>query len=149
MSNIDDLLKNGRLKKGKYSPEMYKKEFLIADKDLKTAKKSYEDENYKWATIQAYYAIFHAVKALIYKSGYREESHIALKLAFKELYIDTAILPQRVYITFERGINLREMADYKDTYSQNGAENLIELVMKSLKEIEVVLLPEKEGEMHA
>ena len=114
MSNIDDLLKNGRLKKGKYSPEMYKKEFLIADKDLKTAKKSYEDENYKWATIQAYYAIFHATRALLYRSGYREESHVALKLAFKELYIDTAILPQRLkrYYFWKKGE--RRMLDYQE-----------------------------------
>lgn len=33
-------------------------------------------------------------------------------------------------------MNLREMADYKENYSQNGASNLIEMVTEALKEIE-------------
>lgn len=65
-----------------------------------------------------------------------QESHAALKLAFKELYIDTKILSDSVYKTLQRGMNLREMADYKESYSQSGASNLIEMVSESLKEIE-------------
>lgn len=108
----------------------------MGKKDLEAANISYDTENYKWATIQAYYAIFHGVRALIYKAGYREESHVALKLAFKELYIDTGILSQNVYRALERGMNLREMADYKENYSQLGASNLIEMVKDGLIEIE-------------
>lgn len=136
MSKIDELIQKGKLKKGSYSDEMCKKEYIVAKKDLEFAKSSFEIENYKWATIQAYYAIFHGVRALLYKSGYREESHAALKIAFKELYIKPEILSQDVYNTLERGMNLREMADYKENYSQSGASNLIEMVVKSLIEIE-------------
>ncbi len=136
MSKISDLVKAGKLKKGIYSDEMCKKEYSVAKKDLEAAESSYETENYKWATIQAYYSIFHGVRSLVYKAGYREESHSALKLAFKELYIDNRILSQDVYNTLERGMGLREMADYKESYSQNGAGNLIEMVEKGLVEIE-------------
>lgn len=136
MSIIDDLIQKGKLKKGTYSDEMCKKEFSVAKKDLEAAKSSYEIENYKWATIQAYYAIFHGVRSLVYRSGYREESYSALKLAFKELYIKTDILPEDVYTSLERGMNLREMADYKENYSQTGASNLIEMIVKGLAEIE-------------
>lgn len=83
-----------------------------------------------------YYAFFHGVRALVYRLGYREENHSALKLAFKELYIKTDILLEDVYIALERGMNLREMADYKENYSQFGASNLIEMVVKGLAEIE-------------
>ena len=125
MSKIDDLLRKGKLKRAAISEEMYIKEYSISKKDLESAKKSFEDENYKWATIQAYYAVFHAVRALVYKSGYREESHAAMKTAFKELFIDNGIVPQKVYSALERGMDLREMADYKETYSKDGAETLI------------------------
>jgi len=107
--------------------------------DLETAKKSFEDSNFKWAIIQAYYSIFHAARALLFKAGYREESHSALKLAFKALYIETGILPQSTYNTLERGMNLREIADYKETYSQSGADNLIKSVIVALEEIQNVL----------
>lgn len=125
MSKIDDLLRKGKLKRAAISEEMYIKEYSISEKDLESAKKSFEDENYKWATIQAYYAVFHAVRALVYKSGYREESHAAMKTAFKELFVDNGIVPQKVYSVLERGMDLREMADYKETYSKDGAEALI------------------------
>lgn len=136
MSIIEDLIRKGKLKKGTFSLEMCRKEYDVGRKDLEAAKSSFETENYKWATIQAYYAIFHGVRALIFRSGYREESHAALKLAFKELYINTGTLSHNVYVALERGMNLREMADYKENYSQSGAGNLIEMVVKSLDEIE-------------
>ncbi len=135
MSIIEELVKKNRLKAGNYSAEMYLKEFRIGEKDLETAEKSLEDGNFKWAIIQAYYAIFHAARALLYKSGYREESHTSLKIAFKALYIETGILSKGTYNALERGMNLREMADYKETYSQSGAENLIQSVDVALKEI--------------
>jgi len=43
------------------------------------------------------------------------------------------------YNTLERGMNLREMADYKESYSQSGAENLIKSAVEALSEIEKVL----------
>lgn len=136
MGIIEDLVKNNRLKKGDYSEEMYLKEFRVGERDLETAQKSLQDGNYKWAVIQAYYAIFHAARALLFKSGYREESHSALKMAFKTLYIETGKLSNDTYNALERGMSLREMADYKETYSQGGAENLIQSVVAALKEIE-------------
>jgi len=136
MGIIEDLLKKNRLKKGNYSAEMYQKEFRVGERDLETAQKSLHDGNYKWAVIQAYYAIFHAARALLFKSGYREESHSALKITFKTLYIETGILSNDTYNALERGMSLREMADYKETYSQSGAENLIKSVVAALKEIE-------------
>ena len=118
---------------------MYIKEFEIGKKDLDSAIKSFEDSNFKWATIQAYYSIFHAARAMLYKAGYREESHSALKMAFKELYLLTSKLPDNVFDALERGMELREMADYKENYSQKGAENLIIAVKRALEEIEKIV----------
>jgi len=118
---------------------MYKKEFRVGEKDLESAKESFENENYKWATIQAYYAIFHIVRALVYKEGYREESHTALKYIFRELYIKTKKLPISIYYSLENGMNLREMADYKETYSKIGAENIITSVSKAIEKVKKLI----------
>lgn len=136
MDIIEDLVKKNRLKKSNYSAEMYQKEFKVGERDLETAQTSFQDGNFKWAIIQAYYAIFHAARALLFKSGYREKSHSALKIAIKTLYIETGLLSNDTYNALERGMSLREMADYKETYSQSGAENLIQSVVAALKEIE-------------
>lgn len=79
------------------------------------------------------------MRSLVYKSGYREESHAAMKSAFRELYIDSDLLPQKVFYVLERGMDLREMADYKETYSQNGADVLINGVEESIKIIKAYL----------
>ena len=118
---------------------MIKKELGIAKKDYASAVVSFEGTNFKWATIQAYYAIFHAARALLYKHDYREESHTALKLAIKELYINSEMLPRSVYDTLERGMELREMADYKDSYSKIGAESILLAVNLAIAEIEKLL----------
>ena len=97
-------------------------------------------KSYKWATIQAYYSIFHGTRALLFKAGYREESHIALKVALKELYIDNELLDKEIYKTLESGMDLREMADYKESFSQGAAGSLINRVEKSLEKIEEYLI---------
>ena len=136
MDIIEELVKKNRLIKNNYSTEMYQKEFRVGERDIETAQKSFLDGDFKWAVIQAYYAIFHAARALLFKSGYREKSHSALKIAIKTLYIETGVLSNDTYNALERGMSLREMADYKETYSQSGAENLIQSVVAALKEIE-------------
>ncbi|MCL2859877.1 MAG: HEPN domain-containing protein [Oscillospiraceae bacterium] len=136
MKVVEDLILRGLIKKCSFSEDMYKKEFGVGVRDLESAKVSFEEKNYKWATVQAYYAIFHAVRALIYKSGYREKSHIALKDIFKELYIKTEELPMVTYDCLKDGMHLREAADYKNLYAKEDAENIIISVSESLKEIQ-------------
>ena len=147
METIEDMLKRGRVKEAPYSKEMYEKEFRIGERDLESAKESYKMKNYKWATIQAYYSIFHGVRSLTFKAGYRESTHIALKQLFKQLYINNEILPSSVYDSFVNGMNLREIADYKETYSQAGAESVITSVEDSLKEIEKILISAESEEI--
>ena len=136
---MERFINRGKLKKVTVSNEMVLKEFRIGEKDLKSAKETFEMKNYKWATIQAYYAIYHSARSLLFKVGYREESHIALRIAFKELYIDTKLLEENVYRTLQRGMELRELADYKESFSENGADQLIINVDKALTKIQKYL----------
>ena len=139
MTKFDDYIKKGKIKAAKISVEMVIKEFEVGKKDLLAAKSSCDLKSYKWATIQAYYSIFHGTRALLFRAGYREESHIAMKVALKELYIDNELLDREIYKTLESGMDLREMADYKETFSQIAAENLINRVEKSLEKIQEYL----------
>jgi len=45
--------------------KLAEKELSIAQSDLSDAKAGFENQRYKWSTIQAYYAMFHAARALI------------------------------------------------------------------------------------
>lgn len=73
-------LENGKIASFPKGKELVGKEMAVAWSDLLDAKAGYKDQCYKWSTIQAYYAMFHAARALIYSRGYREKSHFAFLL---------------------------------------------------------------------
>jgi hypothetical protein len=115
-------------------PKLVHKEYATAKEDLREAQKTFSLKSYKWATIQAYYAIYHTSRALLYAKKYREKSHTHLGIAIQALYIATKELSIEYYDTFIQAMTLRELADYKRKYSEESAEKIIASVEKAIKE---------------
>jgi len=124
------LLGERRLTKIKSDRKLVLKEMKGAESDLQTARKSLQNGNFKWATIQGYYSIFHAARALLYSKGFREKSHYALLVAIRELFRDELDLP--LIQGFEDAMNLRQTADYGLTFSEEGAIDVIKTAEKFL-----------------
>jgi len=103
------------------SPEMIQKELDSAEFDLSRCKDSLADKDNKWATIQAYYSMFHAAKALVLKKGYREKSHYCLMVALKELYRKPGLLSSEMVENLELCLRLRHDADYGLIYDKESA----------------------------
>lgn len=106
-------------------PDLVKKEMDAATFDLKTAEESFSEGNHKWATVQAYYSMFHTAKALVLSKGYREKSHICLSIALKSLLVDENLLEHSHFEHFRDCMELREDADYGLIYSEHSAETVI------------------------
>lgn len=106
-------------------PDLVKKEMDAALFDLRTAEESFSESNYKWATVQAYYSMFHTAKALVLSRGYREKSHACLSIALKSLLVDENLLAQTHFEHFRDCMELREDADYGLVYSEHSAETVI------------------------
>ncbi|MEW5997127.1 MAG: HEPN domain-containing protein [Candidatus Micrarchaeota archaeon] len=106
-------------------PDLVQKEIDAAIFDLKTAEESFSEGNHKWATVQAYYSMFHSAKALVLSKGYREKSHVCLSIALKSLLVDKNLLEQSHYEHFRDCMELREDADYGLIYSRHSAETVI------------------------
>ena len=77
-ARIDRLVAERKLTRSRVTREMILKEVDGAESDLKAAETSLAREEYKWATIQGYYSVFHSARALLYSRGFREKSHHAL-----------------------------------------------------------------------
>ncbi len=92
-----------------------------ADEDLTEAQDRFQNSRYKYATINAYYAIFHAARALLYSKGYRERSHHCLFIALEALFVDKGLMMKRFIRIFEDNMSLREQADYSSSFSREGA----------------------------
>jgi len=105
--------------------ELVKKELSISESDLLDAKAGFQEKRYKWSTIQAYYAMFHATRALVYSKGYREKSHYCLSVALRALFVEEGKLDAQAGRDFLNAMNLREAADYEAEFSEAGATAVI------------------------
>jgi len=117
--------------------KLVNKELSVAQSDLSEAKTGYENERYKWSTVQAYYAMFHAARALVYSKGYREKSHYCLAVALRALFVDEGKMDAQSVRDLLNAMNLRESADYDAEFSQSGAKAVIEsadkFILKAIK----------------
>jgi uncharacterized protein (UPF0332 family) len=119
--------------------KLIKKELSVAKSDLSDAKAGYENERYKWSTIQGYYAMFHAARALIYSQGYREKSHYCLAIALRALFADEGKMDAQSVRDFLNAMNLREAADYEAEFSQSGAKAVIVSAEKFIEKAATIL----------
>jgi uncharacterized protein (UPF0332 family) len=119
--------------------ELVGKELSIAQNDLSDAKAGFENQRYKWSTIQAYYAIFHAARALIYSRGYREKSHYGLAIALQALFADEGLMEAQSVRDFLNAMNLREAADYEAKFSESGAKAVIDSAERFIKKATTIL----------
>lgn len=133
-------IKEGKLYLQKIQPDLVKKEIESAEEDMKAAENSLEQNMFKWATVQAYYTIFHSAKALVLNKGYVEKSHSCLFIALKTMYVDTGILEKTHLNRFRDCMNLREDADYGAIYSEKSskiavswAKEMLEVSRKLIK----------------
>lgn len=84
--NFEECMKRNLIRRDKNAIERVEKSLGISNRFLKSARKNLEIEEYEMAEIAAYNAIFHAARALLFRKGYVERSHICLIIALKHLY---------------------------------------------------------------
>ncbi|MBI4982816.1 MAG: HEPN domain-containing protein [Candidatus Omnitrophica bacterium] len=137
----DDCLKRGKIKVFSRGPALSGKEIEASESDLVRAHKTHSEADYKWATIQIYYSMFHSARALLYARSLREHSHYCLVAAIKILYVDTKIIPVYILEGFQQAKTLREEADYYNRWSQAGCEKLIKLAEEFLEIAKNTVLP--------
>jgi uncharacterized protein (UPF0332 family) len=125
MNEFERCIKESRLVKIKPSKEMIQKEVESAEYDLERARNSLDEGDFKWASVQSYYSMFHAAKALVLKRGYREKSHFCLVIALRELYVKEDRLNSEMIENLELCMSLRHEADYGLTYHQESAETAL------------------------
>jgi len=135
----DDCIKRGKIKPFSRGVTLAPKEIETAKADLETARKTYKENDYKWATIQIYYSMFHSARALLYAKNLREHSHYCLIAAIKTLYVETKQIPVSFLEGLQEAKNLREEADYYNRWSQAGCEKLLKLAEEFLDKAKSLL----------
>lgn len=75
----------------------------------------------------------------MFKKGFREKSHVCLKVAIQALFVDEGTMYQEFVEDFDTTMLLRETADYKSDFSKEGAETAIENAERFLAKTEEIL----------
>lgn len=132
-SEFEECLRRDKIKEFSRGKSLVGKELNTAESDLKNAKTTFENNGYKWATIQSYYSMFHSARSLLYAKNYRERSHYCLLIAIRVLYVDKKLIPSYLLDKMQKAKTLRESADYYDEWSEEGAEQLLKSAEEFLK----------------
>lgn len=121
---FEQCLKKNKIREFPRGKALMTKTLGTAQRDLERAEKTFNDKDYKWATIQSYYSMFHSARALLFAKNYREHSHYCLIVAMRALYVETRLLPGSLIEALGKGKRLREDADYYDRWSEEGLVSL-------------------------
>lgn len=129
----------GKIIKIEDNSDFADRELKEARDDLKSAEKSINENNPKWAIVQSYYTMFHAFRALLFTKGYREKSHACLKHAIEALFVDEGVIDSDLLDDFDFAMKSREKADYSYSYNNELAEDLFDSATQLLSIVETLV----------
>lgn len=74
------------------------------------------------AANRLYYALFHAVCALLVRDGHQVSTHRGSRVVFGQYYIKTGLLPKEYSILYSQLETMRENGDYNYSYETSPQE---------------------------
>ena len=106
--------------------------------DLDAAHLLYKAGNYRVANNRAYYAIFHAMRAVLVFDGFDSSKHSGVIAEFRRRYIKTGIFSVEMSKMIGSAFTVRNASDYDDMFlaSKSDTEEQInnaEYVYKEIK----------------
>ena len=84
--------------------------------DLSAAKLLFENGNYRAANNRAYYAIFHALRAVLVFDNFDSSKHSGVIAEFRRRYIKEGVFPAEMSIMIGSAFSIRNASDYDDMF---------------------------------
>jgi len=143
VNNIDECFRFRLLRKIKPDKDKSRKSLQVAEQRLKRAQEAIKLNIFEFAVLEAYMAMFHSARALLYKDGIQEKSHYAVFIYLKEKYSKKIPLNILNFLNIHR--TERHDAMYGLEYQPNKeeAETALEDAKIFVKEIEGILQTER------
>lgn len=93
-----------------------------AQEDLQTARILYETGTYRAANNRAYYAIFHALRAVMALEQFDSKKHSGIISEFQRRFIKTGIFPKEMSKMISSAFVIRNASDYDDMFIASKEE---------------------------
>ena len=93
-----------------------------ARNNLRSAKKLFENDDYASANNRAYYAIFHAIRAVLALDQFDSKKHSGVISEFRLRYIKTGVFSKDLSDMVGSAFEIRNDSDYEDMFIASKAE---------------------------
>ena len=115
--------------------------FNHSEECLKSAETLLKDSDYKGAANRSYYAIFHALRAILVYDDFDSKKHSGIISTFNKLYIKTNIFSKDVSRIISNSFDIRTDSDYNDFFiiSKDSVTSQINDTKKFIELIRVYL----------
>lgn len=117
--------------------DVAKHRLRVAKEDLQAAYLLLEANSYRGANNRAYYAIFHAVSAVLVMEGVAFKKHKDTLAYFNKNYVATEIFPRNLGRKIVKAEEIRHESDY-DTFYIASKEITVEQIQTAEQLIELV-----------
>lgn len=117
--------------------DVAKHRLRVAKEDLQAANLLLEANSYRGANNRAYYAIFHAVSAVLAMEGVAYKKHKDTLAYFNKNYVATEIFPRNLGRKIVKAEEIRHESDY-DTFYIASKEVTVEQIQTAEQLIELV-----------
>lgn len=99
-----------------------------AKDDLDTAHLLYEAGKYRIANNRAYYAIFHALRAVLVFDDFDSSKHSGVIAEFRRRYVKEGVFPVKISKMIGEAFTIRNASDYDDMFiaSKSDTQEQIE-----------------------
>ena len=113
--------------------------------DLASAHNTYDSGEFRTANNRAYYAVFHALRAVLALDSYDSKKHSGIISEFRLRYIKTKIFESSISDMIGDTFEIRNMSDYEDMYIVSKSATLIQIqnAEKVVNAVEKYLKDEK------
>ena len=120
-----------------------------AKRDLKGSKILFDAQEHESAANRSYYAIFHAMRAVLALEGFDSKKHSGVITHFNQFYIKTGLFGNSLSKVIKNAFEIRQGADYEDFYlvSVEEIEQQIKNAEIFIAEIEKFLLAKWDEEI--
>ncbi len=101
---------------------------------LNSAKHLFHIKDYSAAANRSYYAVFHAIRAIMALDGEDRKKHSGVISYFSEHYIKTSVFEKKFSYVIKEAFDIRQESDYEDFYmiSESDVDEQIKNVTEFL-----------------
>lgn len=113
-----------------------------AEEDIRTARINLENGLYKGAINRAYYAIFHAIRAVNALDGFDASKHSSVIAHFNQYHVHKGEFEKGTYKIIDSAYRIREKCDYSDFFivSKEEAQEQYEKALSFLESVKSFLI---------